>query len=122
MHPQFRILDLKHLSRATCHSLCALAHAWKHEQSFRHDVLAFPLIALILFLAGKSAAIILLSQAAWCVVVGFELLNSAVEASFDMQTTEFDPRVKTGKDMASASIFAAMIGNLLLWLYWLFVM
>jgi len=50
-----------------------------------------------------------------------ELLNSAIEEAFDLVSTEWNARIKAGKDMASAAILVAMIVNVGIWAFVFFI-
>lgn len=110
-------LNPRHLFGATKNSLSGLVFAWKGEQAFRHEVLVLAALALLLAATGKGAGEWLLVLGGWLGVMVVELLNSADEESFDLVTTEWNERVKRGKDMASAAILLAMIINAGIWAY-----
>ena len=80
-------------------------------------VLVLAVLALLLAATGKGAGEWLLVLGGWLGVMVVELLNSADEESFDLVTTEWNERVKRGKDMASAAIFLAMVINAGIWAY-----
>lgn len=112
-----RLINPKHLLGATRNSLAGLAHAWKNEQAFRHEVLLVPLLAAILLLSGKSRGEWLLVLGGWTGVMAVELLNSAIEEAFDLISTEWNTHIKAGKDMASAAIFLILAFNVGIWMY-----
>ena len=116
-----KLINPKHLLGATKNSLSGLVFAWKGEQAFRHEVLVLIVLALMLAATGKSAGQWLLVLGGWLGVMVVELLNSADEESFDLVTTEWNERIKRGKDMASAAIFLAMVINAGLWLHVFFL-
>ena len=110
------ILNPKHLCGATRHSLAGLVHVCRSEQAFRHEVVVFVLLCLVLAWTGKGFDAWLLVLGAWMAVMIVELLNSAIEEAFDLVSTEWHPRIKAGKDMASAAIFLTMIINAAVWI------
>ncbi|WP_300848283.1 diacylglycerol kinase [uncultured Bilophila sp.] len=112
-----RFINPRHLLGATKNSLSGLVFAWKGEQAFRHEVLVLAVLALLLAATAKGAGECLLVLGGWLGVMVVELLNSADEESFDLVTTEWNERVKRGKDMASAAIFLAMVINAGIWAY-----
>lgn len=112
-----KFVNPKHLLGATGNSLAGLAHAWKNEQAFRHEVLIFLLLMCLLLLSGKSGAEWLLVLGGWIGVMVVELLNSAIEEAFDLISTEWNSRIKAGKDMASAAIFLSIACNVGIWVY-----
>lgn len=110
-----RILNPRHLLGATRHSLAGLVRAWQGEQAFRHEVGVLVLLLLALIVTGKDVGDGLLVIGGWLGVMVMELLNSAIEEAFDLISTEWNARIKAGKDMASAAIFVAMIVNAGIW-------
>ena len=110
------LINVHHLIGATKYSLAGLKRAWQAEQAFRHEVLLFPVILILLLVIrpgfGWTASLIF----SWLAVMAFELVNSAIEEAFDLITKEQNIHVKYGKDMASAAIFAALCGHGVLWL------
>lgn len=111
-----RLLNPRHLLGATRHSLAGLVRAWQGEQAFRHEVGVLAILLLALVVTGKDVGDGLLVIGGWLGVMVVELLNSAVEEAFDLISTEWNARIKAGKDMASAAIFVAMIVNAGIWL------
>ena len=115
------LINYKHLMKATKHSLAGLQRAWQAEQAFRHEVLLFPIILLLLFVLRPGAVWSAALIAAWLLVMAVELLNSAIEEAFNLISPEYNLLVKYGKDMASAAIFLALVINGILWLAMLWV-
>lgn len=111
-----RFCNPRHLLGATRHSLAGLARAWQGEQAFRHEVGVLVMLLLALIATGKDVGDGLLVIGGWLGVMAVELLNSAVEEAFDLVSTEWNARIKAGKDMASAAIFVAMIINVGIWI------
>lgn len=112
-----RLINPSHLFGATRHSLAGLVHAFKAEQAFRHEVLVLGVLVLVLAFGGYSSATWLLVLGGWLLVMIVELLNSAIEEAFDLVSTDWHPRIKAGKDMASAAIFLALVLNVGLWVH-----
>ena len=111
-----RLLNPRHLLGATRHSLAGLVRAWRGEQAFRHEVGVLVTLLLALVVTRKGVGDGLLVIGGWLGVMAVELLNSAIEEAFDLISTEWNARIKAGKDMASAAIFVAMIVNVGIWL------
>ena len=115
-----RVLNPRHLFGAARYSLRGLANAFRHEQSFRHEVLVLAALALVLLITRPGARVSLVVIGAWIGVMIVELLNSALECALDLITTERNPVVGRAKDMASAAIFLGVALNILLWASFLF--
>ena len=112
-----RLINPSHLLGATRHSLAGLVHAFTSEQAFRHEVLILVVLVLVLAFGGHGSGTWLLVIGGWLLVMMVELLNSAIEEAFDLVSTDWHPRIKAGKDMASAAIFLALVLNVGLWVH-----
>ena len=110
------LINLRHFLRAGLYSLDGLKRAWSGEQAFRHEVLVLVCIPFLLFVLRPGAGWCAAAVAGWLLVMALELLNSAIEESFDLITREQNIHVKYGKDMASAAILLGLIANGVLWI------
>ena len=108
---------LVRLLNATRYSLAGYKAAWQDEEAFRQIcLLAVIGLPLACWLGRDWAESVLLAvPLVLCLLV--ELLNSAIEESFDLISKDWNSQIKAGKDMASAAIFLAMVINAGLWLY-----
>jgi len=97
------------------HSLAGFAEAFRHEASFREDLVFVVLLtpfAIILPVNAVSTAVMLASL---LLIVITELLNSAIEATIDDISLAKRPLAKRAKDMASAAVFLAFLNCLTVW-------
>ncbi len=109
-----RTLRLSRLLDAFRHAYAGLAQAWKTEPNFRLEAL-IGLAALLLALwLGVSPVPVLLAIG---LVLGLELVNTAVEALVDLASPELHPLAKTAKDAAAAAVLLASLAALLLGLF-----
>ena len=89
--------------------------AFKHEPSFREDLLFTILLvplAIILPVNAVSTAVMIASLILILIV---ELLNSATEWIIDYLRPEHHPLAKRIKDMASAAVFLSYINCIVVW-------
>lgn len=107
------------LAAALRHSLSGLAIAWRGERAFRQECLVLAALVVALALTGAAFSRWLLVLGLWCGTMIVELLNSAIEKTCDLVTTEFRPLIKAAKDMASAAILLSMLINVAVW-SWVF--
>lgn len=106
---------LKQIWFAFVWSAQGLRAAWRYEASFRLEVyLAIVVIPLGLWL-GDGAVEKLLLGGTPLLVLGAELLNSAVETVVDKISPEFDELAGRAKDLGSAATFMMMLLVLLTW-------
>lgn len=97
------------------HSLAGFAEAFRHELSFREDMVFVTLLtpfAIILPVKAVATAIMLASL---LLIVITELLNSAIESAIDDISLERRPLAKRAKDMASAAVFLSFLNCLAVW-------
>ena len=114
------LFNFRHLVGAFKYSLAGLRRVWSGEQAFRHEVLIFPVILVLLWLIKPGFAWAAAIIASWLLVMSFELVNSAIEEAFDLVSPEYNIHVKYGKDMASAAILVAICAHVTLWVCMLF--
>ena len=105
------------LLKALKNSLAGLRTAWLGERAFRQECAVLLILCIALLAAGSSPARWLLALGGWLGVMAAELLNSAVEKTCDLVSTDFHPLIKAAKDMASAAIFLMLCLNAGIWIY-----
>jgi len=96
-------------------SMQGLQAAWLHESSFRLEVCLFLVLAPLGWWLGDTAVERVLLVGSMLLVLGIELLNSAIEAVIERYGAEFHPIAGRAKDMGSAAVFVLMLNVLLTW-------
>ena len=109
--------DFKHVFRAFGYSCEGLWDAFTREAAFRHEFILGIILFPVTLIMGFEAAIKILLNALWLVLLITELINSAIEALVDLVTPEWHPLAKQAKDMASAAVLCALIAFLASWVY-----
>lgn len=106
---------LRRVFNAFGYSLAGLRAAVRHEAAFRQELaLGLPMIVLALFIApGRWAALAMIASVLFVWVV--ELLNSALEALADAQSTEHHPLLGRAKDLGSAAVMFSLLLAVLTW-------
>ena len=92
-----------------------LRAAWLHESSFRLEVYLFVLLAPLAWWLGESGVERALMIGSMLLVLGVELLNSAIEAVIERYGSEHHELAGRAKDMGSAAVFVLMLNVLLVW-------
>lgn len=92
--------------------LCA---AWMHESSFRLEVVLFVILAPVGLWLGADGVQRALLVGSLLLVLGVELLNSAVEAVIERYGPEFHELAGRAKDMGSAAVLMMMLNVLVCW-------
>ncbi|MDO1529142.1 diacylglycerol kinase [Fulvimonas sp. R45] len=96
-------------------SMRGLCAGWRHEASFRLEVLlAVVLLPLGLWLGHGALEKIALVLPIF-LVLSAELLNSAVESVVDLVSPQFHELAGRAKDMGSAAVFVLMAATVLCW-------
>ncbi len=101
--------------KATRWSLQGLAAAWMHESSFRLEVCLFIVMAPLGWWLGQTPVERVLLVGSLLLVLGIELLNSAIEAVIERYGAEFHVLAGRAKDMGSAAVLMFMLNVLLIW-------
>jgi diacylglycerol kinase (ATP) len=98
------------------YALDGLAAAFRHEDSFRQEVLlALVLIPLALYAPAPGQGKALMVAAVVLVLV-VELLNSGIEAVTDRISLEDHVLAKRAKDMGSAAVMLSLINVPVVWM------
>ncbi len=101
--------------KATMWSLQGLRAAWLHESSFRLEVYLFVILAPLGWTLGTNGVERALLVGSLLLVLGIELLNSAIEAVIERFGDEHHEIAGRAKDMGSAAVFVLMLNVLLVW-------
>jgi diacylglycerol kinase (ATP) len=107
---------LKRLVTATACSMKGLVAAWRHEASFRQEVIVgILLVPLAAWLAPTAVqAMVLIGAIIFVWVV--ELVNSAIEALADAVSLELHPLIGRAKDIGSAAVMLSLLLAAGVWL------
>jgi len=101
--------------KATIWSLQGLRAAWLHESSFRLEVYLLLVLAPLALWLGQTGVERALLLGSCLLVLGIELLNSAIEAVIERYGPEFHELAGRAKDMGSAAVFVLMLNVLVVW-------
>lgn len=89
------------------HALRGLAAAWRSDRNLRIETVVFAAALALAAWLGVSPLPVLLVGG---LVIGLELVNSAVEATVDLVSPDPDPRAGHAKDVAAGAVaFAAAL-------------
>ena len=100
---------------ATKWSLQGLRFAWLYESSFRLEVYLLAVLGPLGLWLGQSPVERVLLVGSGLLVLGMELLNSAVEAVIERYGAEHHEMAGRAKDMGSAAVFVMMINVVMTW-------
>lgn len=96
-------------------SLNGLRQCWRLESSFRLEVYLFIVLAPLGTWLGASGVERALLVGSLLLVLGIEVLNSALEAVVDRWGPEWNELAGRAKDMGSAAVFILMVNVVLVW-------
>lgn len=106
---------MKRIWFAFLYSMDGVRAAWRDEPAFRQEVLlAVVMIPAAFFLAPDKLSLLLMIGSV-LLVLALELMNTAVEACINRIGPEIHPLSKKAKDVASASVFVALVNMALVW-------
>jgi len=100
---------------ATKWSLQGLRFAWLYESSFRLEVYLLAVLGPLGIWLGQTGIERVLLVGSGLLVLGIELLNSAIEAVIERYGAEHHELAGRAKDMGSAAVFVLMINVVLTW-------
>lgn len=101
--------------RALRWSLQGLKACWRHESSFRLEVVLCLVLAPLGLWLGQTMVERVLLVSSLLAVIGAEVMNSALEAAVDRFGPERHELIGRAKDMGSAAVFVFMMNVLLTW-------
>ena len=97
---------LKKVFKSFGYAASGLSYTWQNELNFRIEVILGVLaIAVSAYLGVRLEPILLISA----LVLGLELMNTAIEATIDLVSPEQKKLAKIAKDCAAASVMLAAI-------------
>ena len=101
---------------ACANSLAGLSDAWRHESSFRQEVLLAAVMIPVALLVPVSTVERALLVAVVLLVLVVELLNSSVETAIDRISFDHHALSKRAKDIGSAAVLLALVLCAAVWL------
>ncbi len=100
---------------ATKWSMQGLRAAWLHESSFRLEVYLLAVLGPLGLWLGADGIERALLLGSCLLVLGVELLNSAIEAVIERYGAEHHELAGRAKDMGSAAVFVLMLNVVFTW-------
>lgn len=107
-------MEMRRLRKSFSCAIAGLIYCIKNEKNMKIHILA-TIIAVIVALVVK------LNYTEWglliltiFMVLVAETINTAVEKTVDLVTTEYHPLAKTAKNLAAGAVLLAAIGSLLM--------
>jgi len=109
------------LLHALRYSLAGIRSAVSSERAFTQELIVAAVGVIVAFLLDLTTIERVLLIAVLFLVLIVELINSAIEAVVDLQTSEIHPLAKRAKDFGSASVFLTIGFAVFTWVVILFV-
>jgi diacylglycerol kinase (ATP) len=100
---------------ATKWSMQGLRAAWLNESSFRLEVYLLAILGPLGLWLGVDGIERALLLGSCLLVLGVELINSAIEAVIERYGAEHHELAGRAKDMGSAAVFVLMLNVVLTW-------
>jgi diacylglycerol kinase (ATP) len=109
------IFSQSRLCRALVHSLHGLRAAWGSEPAFRLEIflliIALAVAAWLPVTTAERALLVLSSL----MILGAELVNTAIESTINRIGPDIHPLSKKAKDVGSAVVLIALFQALVVW-------
>lgn len=109
MKPQYT------LYRNTRYALAGLIDMLQHESSFRWEVLVTGLLQLAISFVDMPFGYMGILRLSLLLPLFAEAINSSIERTVDLVTTEIHPLAKQAKDLGSAVVFIFILLTTLIW-------
>jgi diacylglycerol kinase (ATP) len=103
------------LWKALLYSCSGLKAAWRHEASFRQEIVIILMMVPAAFWLGESAAQRGLLIFSLLAILISELFNSAIEAVVDRIGSEAHPLSGQAKDLGSAAVLISLTAAAVVW-------
>lgn len=105
------------LFRNTSYAIQGLREVFRHESSFKVEVVIFLILQVVIFLLPiVLPAKAILSTSIFLPLLA-ELANSAIERNVDLVTMKYDKKAKAAKDAGSAMVFVSFCLTGVIW-FW----
>ena len=107
--------ELERICKACGYTCAGLAATWRHERSFRAEVLAAAVLVPVACVAARTLLEAALLVGSVLLVLIVELLNSAIESTIDRISLERHELSKRAKDAGSAAVALTLLAAALAW-------
>ena len=114
-HPTTRRTGLDRIVHAFGYSCSGLRSAFRYESAFRQEATLAAVALPLAFLIGTHWTETALLVGSVVLVLIVELLNSAIEATVDRVSPEWNDLAKRAKDYGSAAVFLSLGLTATLW-------
>ena len=97
--------EIRKLRQSFHYAICGVRACMKTERNFRIHLTAAFYVALAALMAGLDGVRCAVLCLCFGLMMGAELINTAIERLCDRQATGFDCLVREAKDIAAAAVF-----------------
>ena len=104
----------KNFIEAWKNAFSGIAHGFKTQRNLKIQLVAgivVIILGIILKISNAEWAILMLSV---FLVLGTEMMNTAVEAAVDLCTEEYHEKAKIAKDVAAGAVLVLAIGSVII--------
>ncbi len=99
----------------TGYALAGLKQIWLSERSFRIEVVLIAVFTALNAFLRVDLTLQLVAQLAMLGIMLAECINSAIERTVDLVTSDFHPLAGAAKDAGSAAVFISISCAVLAW-------
>lgn len=105
---------MRRLRRSFSYAIAGLIYCVKSEKNMKIHILATILVVIAALVVGLNPGEWGLLILTVIMVLVAETVNTAVEKTVDLVTTEYHPMAKLAKNVAAGAVLLAAIGSLLM--------
>ncbi|WP_042478244.1 diacylglycerol kinase family protein [Bacillus ndiopicus] len=106
-------MDIRKFLRSFVYAFQGIVTATK-EQNMRFHLASACIVMIAGFLTGLTSIEWLAIVIVIILVIGAEMINSAIERVVDLATTEFHPLAKAAKDIAAGAVLVFAVGSVII--------
>lgn len=92
--------------RSLGYAVNGLVHVWRHHPNLRMEVVLLLVCVLLALLLKADLLPILVS---WGLVLGFEVMNTAVEITVDLLSPDYNVQAGLAKDVSAGAVLLAAL-------------
>lgn len=108
---------MRRIYLAFINSMRALNHMARHEKAVQQELVLLLLSLPLAFLLAPSFLVFLLLVGSVAFVLLVEILNTAIEATCNAVTLDFNKNIQIAKDAGSLAVLIAIIMAATVWAY-----
>lgn len=105
-----------HFMKNSTYALSGLKEVLENETSFKIELILFCFLSAIIWFTPITFISKAILQGSLFIPLLIEIINSAIERTVDLVTTEYNEMAKRAKDAGSAAVLISLLFTCFIWL------